>query len=174
MLVYHKEKGRMGNEKNMITSSNEFPFEYSFITENILLGTNACCVLHSEEDLIQKGVTADICLEPEKLELPSNIEISLWLSVKNSFAPTLDQLLSAVALLTLLDKEGKKVYVHSQNGHGRAPTVVAAYFVSQGTSVNDAIAKIHEKRSSIHLTETQHNLLISFEKKIHEKNTKTS
>ena len=164
----------MSNEKNMITSSHEFPFEYSLITENILLGTNACCVLHSEEDLLQKGVIADICLEPEKLALPSNVEISLWLSVKNSFAPTLDQLLSAVALITLLDKEGRKVYVHSQNGHGRAPTVVAAYFISQGMNMDDTIARIHEKRPSIHLTENQHNLLLSFKKKIHEKNMSIS
>jgi len=56
----------------------------------------------------------------------------------------------------------KKVYVHCKNGHGRAPTLVAAYFVKQGKSVDEALATIKAKRPSIHLKDIQRKTLEKF------------
>ena len=60
----------------------------------------------------------------------------------------------------------KKVYVHCQNGHGRAPTLVAAYFIKQGKQVEDAVNLIKDKRPAIHLEEVQKQALEEFSKRI--------
>ena len=47
------------------------------------------------------------------------------------------------------------MYIHCKNGHGRAPTLVAAYLTTQGMSVEEAIALIKSKRPEIHLEQSQ-------------------
>jgi len=54
--------------------------------------------------------------------------------------------------------------VHCQHGHGRAPTLVAAYLISKGNSVEEAISLIASKRSTIHINDKQKEALILFEK----------
>ena len=54
------------------------------------------------------------------------------------------------------------MYVHCKNGHGRAPTMVAAYYVSTGLSVEEAVKRIQEKRKTIHLDDSQVESLVSF------------
>jgi len=56
----------------------------------------------------------------------------------------------------------KKVYVHCQNGHGRAPTLVAAYLIRQGKTPMEAIEFIKSKRPTIHLEEVQISALETF------------
>ena len=72
-------------------------------------------------------------------------------------------LIGAKAIKTLIDNK-IKVYVHCQRGHGRSPTLVAAYFILQGMSAEEAIKKIRNKRN-IHLTKTQIKSLKIFDKK---------
>ncbi len=45
--------------------------------------------------------------------------------------------------------------MHCKNGHGRAPTMLATYFVSQGLTVKQAVAKIRKKRPEIHIETSQ-------------------
>ncbi|MBI5023033.1 MAG: dual specificity protein phosphatase family protein [Candidatus Magasanikbacteria bacterium] len=56
----------------------------------------------------------------------------------------------------------KKIYVHCKNGHGRAPTLVAAYLIRQGKSPDKAITFIKAKRPSIHLEDVQRQALVEF------------
>ena len=58
----------------------------------------------------------------------------------------------------------KKIYVHCKNGHGRAPTLVAAYFVTQGMSTDEAFAFIKKRRSTIHPNKQQVASVKEFEK----------
>jgi protein-tyrosine phosphatase len=58
----------------------------------------------------------------------------------------------------------KKVYVHCKNGHGRAPTLVAAYLVRKGQSPRDAEAFIKSRRPTIHLEDAQRKALEDFSK----------
>ncbi|KKK54244.1 hypothetical protein LCGC14_3086680, partial [marine sediment metagenome] len=46
-----------------------------------------------------------------------------------------------------------------EHGHGRSPTLVAAYFIMKGDSVGDAIERIRKKRSMIHITPKQKKAL---------------
>lgn len=139
-------------------------FDYSKITEHIFLGTNFCCKVHFNEDLLKKGITADISLEEENSENPFGVKYFLWLPTKNYHAPTQQQLLLGAVTIDLLAETGAKVYVHCKNGHGRAPTLVAAYFVSLGKTVNEAINLVKNKRPEVHLTGEQLEALKLFEK----------
>ena len=68
--------------------------------------------------------------------------------------------------LQKLVKMKKKMYVHCKNGHGRAPTMVAAYLISQGKSVDEALALIKKKRPSIHIEKVQKKALQTFLKNL--------
>jgi len=130
-------------------------FEYSQITKYIYIGTNMCCQAHFDKSLLRKGIKADISLEEKKLDRPFGIDYYLWLPTKDHQAPTLTQLRMGVAFLKEAFKQKIKCYVHCQRGHGRAPTLVAAFFVSEGMSADDAIALIKKKRPEIHPNQRQ-------------------
>jgi protein tyrosine phosphatase (PTP) superfamily phosphohydrolase (DUF442 family) len=129
--------------------------EYDYIDDGIYIGTNFCCQVHFDKGLKSEGVEADISLEGEQVDSPFGVKSYVWLPVADKTAPTLDQLDIGVDALEKLVSMSKKVYVHCKNGHGRAPTLVAAYFMNKGMSVEEAVAHIKAKRPSIHLQDVQ-------------------
>jgi len=102
-------------------------FEYDEITPQLFLGTTMCCQLHFEKELLEKGITIDISMQEEHIDAPFGVEMFSWIPVKNNTAPTQDQLRLGVSIIDNLVKEGKKAYVHCRFGHGRGPTMIAAY-----------------------------------------------
>lgn len=138
--------------------------EYNQITKHVYIGTNACYRPHFDRELLKKGVEADISLEEEKLDTPYGVRFFLWLPVKNHTAPLQEQLDFGVAALEKLAAMKKKIYVHCQNGHGRAPTLVAAYLIKKGKTVRQAIEFIKSKRPAIHLDKVQLESLNKFKK----------
>jgi len=79
--------------------------------------------------------------------------------------PTSDQLEFGVSVLEKLVLMGKKVYVHCKNGHGRAPTLVAAYLVKNGKTPEEAEMFVKAKRPPVHLEEIQREAIRNFSKK---------
>jgi len=71
-------------------------------------------------------------------------------------------LASGVAFLEQMIKHKKKVYVHCKNGHGRAPTLVAAYFTTQGMKPEKAIGFVIKRRPVVHLNKEQTTVLKRF------------
>lgn len=138
-------------------------FEYNKITDHIYLGTNQCCQMHFDTKLLNKGVKADISLEKEKVDAPYGVQYYLWLPVADKKAPTQKQLLLGAQAIDYFVTSDVKVYLHCRRGHGRSPTLAAAYFIFTGSKPNEAIQKVRKKRS-IHLTNTQIKALKSFEK----------
>lgn len=138
--------------------------EYNYIADGIYIGTNQCCRTHFDEKLKQEGIEADISLEEERVDAPFGVSFYVWLPIKNHNAPTHDQLDFGVATIEKLVSMKKKIYIHCQNGHGRAPTIVAAYFIKNGKKVDEAIDFIKTKRPSIHLEEAQKEALGEFSK----------
>jgi protein-tyrosine phosphatase len=59
-------------------------------------------------------------------------------------------------------KNKVKVYIHCKHGHGRAPTLVAAYFIAQGMSVAEALKFVKSRRPSIHPNRVQVEALKQF------------
>ncbi|MBI2012250.1 dual specificity protein phosphatase family protein [Candidatus Daviesbacteria bacterium] len=147
-------------------NNNHQLVQFNQITDLIYLGTNLCCTaIPHVKVLLDLGIKADIDLEEERQEQTPNIDTYLWLPVKDHYAPTLEQLDTGVAVIDSLVKNQKKIYIHCKNGHGRSPTLIAAYFISQGIEVNEAIEKIRSKRPEIHIRETQLEALNRFKQR---------
>ncbi len=130
-------------------------FEYSEIIDGIFIGTNQCCQMHFSKDLLKKGITADVSLEIERLDAPHGVDYYLWLPVKNHLPPSQRQFDIGVEFLKDLVARKVNVFVHCERGHGRAPTLVAAYLVSKGMALKEAVALIKKKRPAIHPNKKQ-------------------
>lgn len=137
------------------------PLDYNSITDGIYIGTNQCCETHFDEILLKKDrITADVSLEYERTDQPFGVDFYVWIPVKNHTAPTPEQLEFGVAVLEKLVAMRKKVYVHCKNGHGRAPTLAAAYLMkTKGMSPEEAEALIKSKRPAIHIEDVQREIL---------------
>lgn len=119
---------------------------YSKIEKYIYIGTNICCRKHFNE-LLNIGISADIDLEEEKMDKPSTgITVFLWLPVIDFQAPSQIKLHIAAHVIDTLVQHKQKCYVHCHQGQGRAPTVVAAYYVLKGMTVKQALDKIRKIR----------------------------
>lgn len=139
--------------------------EYNHITDGIFIGTNQCCQTHFDDKLKREGITAVISLEEDRLDAPFGVDFYLWMPVPDHVAPKRDQMELGVLILEKLVAMGKKVYVHCRNGHGRAPTLVAAHLIKKGKSPAEAENFIKSKRPSMHLDEVQRQALDDFSKK---------
>ena len=137
------------------------PVNFNQITDSIWIGNNMCCAIHNRE-LLQLGFDADIDLEENRAEEPPHTSIYLWLPTKDHMPPAMEQLTVGSAALKSLVEQHMKVYVHCKNGHGRAPTLVAAYLISKGLAVHEAIQLIKERRPAIHLWPSQVEALSRF------------
>lgn len=140
--------------------------DFSQITDDIFIGTNFCCTTHFDKRLLAKGVRADISLEDKRVDTPFGVGYFLWLPTKDKTAPTQTRLAMGADALNHLVSAGIKTYVHCKNGHGRAPTLVAAYFLLTGMGVEEAIEKIAQKRPEVHLEKPQIKALKDFKKSI--------
>ncbi|MEK7192100.1 MAG: dual specificity protein phosphatase family protein [Patescibacteria group bacterium] len=138
-------------------------FDYNEIIDAIFIGNNMCCQADFEKELLNQGVAADISLEEEKIDSPIGVDYFLWLPTKNHYAPDNKKLELGVTALDFFVKNKIKVYVHCKNGHGRAPTLVAAYFISKGMTKDQAINLLTSKRPGVHLNDKQIKALDTFE-----------
>ncbi|PCI19877.1 hypothetical protein COB64_03205 [Candidatus Wolfebacteria bacterium] len=145
-------------------------FEYNYIDDGIYIGTNQCCQTHFNEMLLKEGITSDFSLEKDKIDQPFGADYYIWVPIENHTAPTQKQLDFSVETLDRLVKSKDKVYLHCQNGHGRAPTIAVAYFIkTRDMSVDDAIAFVKDKRPTMHIADTQKNALQEYYKRVHKK-----
>ncbi len=138
--------------------------DYNYITDGIYMGSNQCCVLGLAEVLKKEGITVDISLEEIRVDQPFGVEAYLWLPTPDHTPPTQDQLMLGAMTLVTLVKQGKKVYVHCKNGHGRATTLVTAYLLMTGKTLEDSVNIIKEHRPTIHLQDSQLSFLDEFQK----------
>jgi protein-tyrosine phosphatase len=115
--------------------------------------------------LLKKGITADISLEYSRVDIPLGVDYYLWLPTKDHFPPPKERLLTGALFLKHLADKKVKTYIHCRFGHGRAPTLVAAYLILTGMTPTEAIAVIKKKRPVVHLTDRQLKALQKFYKK---------
>ncbi|PIR94055.1 hypothetical protein COT97_03355 [Candidatus Falkowbacteria bacterium CG10_big_fil_rev_8_21_14_0_10_39_11] len=140
-------------------------FKFNKINDQIYLGTNFCCQMHFDQSLLKKGITADISMESERLDQPRGVKAFLWLPTRDHTAPAMDKLMVGVKTIAEMLNQGLKVYIHCKNGHGRAPTMTAAYLIYSGLSVPVAISLIKKKRPEVHLEKVQLDRLKQFAKR---------
>lgn len=136
--------------------------EYNQITDYIYIGTNQCCQINVAQELLQEGIRAIVSLEEDRSDTPFGVDYYLWLPTTNDKAPTQAQLNVGVAAITELVRSKQKTYVHCMLGHGRAPTLVAAYLISTGLTVDQAVAQVVARRPVVHLNDAQRGALQEF------------
>ena len=136
-----------------------YVFNYNQITEYIYIGNNQCCHLKLDELLIKEDIYADLSLEELLVDNPVGAKAFLWIPIKNNSAPDNYQIKLTTDFIRTNINMSKKIYVHCQNGHGRAPTIVIAYLMSTGKSFSEACSLVKEKRPEIHLDVVQEKFL---------------
>ena len=136
-------------------------FDYSQITDQIYIGSDFCkggvCLLHGEE-FKKLGIQIEINLSQENNELPpKDMGVGyVWLPVADGYAPSLAQLSIGTSVMHEAINAGKKVYIHCRNGHGRSPTLIAAYLIRhKKMSLEEALKLIYEKRPESHVEDSQ-------------------
>ncbi|MDD5039823.1 MAG: dual specificity protein phosphatase family protein [Patescibacteria group bacterium] len=123
--------------------------EYSKIEKYIYIGTTICCKKHFN-DLLKLGIRADIDLQEEKLDHPSGVELFLWLPTHDFTCPSILQLTIGSHFISQTVESKKKCYIHCKAGSGRAPVLVAAYYIMRyGISPEQAVHRINKKRPSV-------------------------
>ena len=130
------------------------------VDDYIFLGSNLCCDMHA-----QKLYAEDIQVEIDLQVVPQHalsVSSVLWIPTPDGEAPTVDQLFTATGVLTDAVERQQAVYVHCRHGHGRAPTVVAAYYITRGQTVNEAVAFVASQRPEIHIGAAQRQQLEAF------------
>lgn len=140
---------------------------WSKITDYIYIGTNKCCqAKRFAKELLKEGIEADISLEEWRVDAPFGVQYYLWLPVKNHAAPTPLQFKIGVVMIEKLTQAKKKVYIHCEKGHGRAPTLVAAYLMSKEKELEEAIEFLKSKRPGTFIHPKQMVSLKKFQKSL--------
>jgi len=158
-------------DKDNPNLEKEYILEYSEITENIYLGSDLCsprvCKLH-EPEFRKLGVTVEISLTAELKDTPTNnVAIYCWIPVEDKHAPSPDQFDFGTSVINEALLQKRKIYIHCRLGHGRSPTMLAAYFIRfQKTTPENALNLIKEKRPEVHLIEEQVEALNRYQRKL--------
>lgn len=139
--------------------------DYDQISPLIFIGTNTCCTTHFAKELLEKGVRADISLEETRVDMPLGVDFYVWLPTADHAAPSPEKLAFGVDALRFFVDHKIPCYVHCKNGHGRAPTLVAAYLIKERKmSVDEAVAVVRNHRSGAHIEPEQMRALADFER----------
>lgn len=142
------------------------PYErFSKITPHIWLGGQPQVSRFSE--LERRGIGAIVNMRSEfsyPVETKWGDMRQLHLPTTDNTAPSLEHLKEGVAFIQEAVEQDESVYVHCWSGLGRGPTMVAAYFVSEGMKPAEAWDRIRRVRPFIRPTETQRQQLEMFAK----------
>lgn len=115
--------------------------------------------------LEQEGIDAviNMRIEFDNAEHGLVPEHYLHLPTVDDDAPTMEHLAQGVAFCEQIIANGGKVYIHCKGGIGRAPTMAAAYFISQGMTRDEALQLIRQSRPFIKVMPPQMEQLAAFE-----------
>ncbi len=107
--------------------------------------------------LAARGITAVINMRAEFDDRQAGIAPPryLYLATVDDHAPALAQLEEGAGFIADEIARGGGVYVHCGSGVGRAPTMVAAYLVRSGLTLDEAWARIRQARPFVRPTPVQ-------------------
>jgi hypothetical protein len=111
------------------------------------------------------GVVGDVNLRVEFDDAEHGLALAEYchLPTIDDDAPTIEHLQQGAAFMQRVIADGGQVYVHCAGGVGRAPTMAAAYLITQGYSLDDAVALIKKTRPFIRIMPPQWEQLKHFE-----------
>ena len=114
----------------------------------------------------QLGLTAIVNMRKKSVHKNGSIKNIhyLHLPTPDRKAPSMENLKKGVKFIKNEIDNGGKVYVHCAAGEGRGPTMAAAYLISTGLTLEDALETIKKIRKFIKPTSPQIKRLKEFEK----------
>ncbi|MDH4138277.1 MAG: dual specificity protein phosphatase family protein [Anaerolineae bacterium] len=137
--------------------------KYSRITPEIYIGPQYRRA--GKRKLLRTGINGSVNMRIEFDDAVRGLALEHYchLPTVDDHAPTLDDLHQGVAFIHKVTTGGGKVYIHCGGGIGRAPTMAAAYFISQGLRLDEAIRLIKKSRPFIKMMPAQTEQLKRFE-----------
>lgn len=135
---------------------------YSEITPQLFLGGQYS--RRGFSILKKRGITGIVSMRMKaKKDLPDIGTMHfLHLPTKDWHAPSIKHLKQGSKFIRKELENGGKVYVHCASGEGRGPTMVAAYLISTGLTVDDALKQIAAVRKFIRPNKEQVGRLKEF------------
>ena len=143
---------RVGERARNFTSGKP-QYKYSQLAPRVYLGGKYRSSAYKQ--FKRWGVTGVINMRSsEPVPAPKGFEI-LQLKTPDWNAPSIESLTRGVEFATKQIKDGGGIYIHCRQGEGRGPTMAAAYLVSQGLTVDEALDHIKKSRPMAHPNKTQ-------------------
>lgn len=135
---------------------------FSRVTPQLFVGAQFNAA--GKHTLTTWGITGSVNLRAEWDDATRNLAFAryCYLPTEDGEAPTLSQLETGVAFIQQTIETDGKVYIHCRSGVGRAPTLAAAYLVSRGHALTDALQLIQKVRPFIQVTPAQLDRLRQF------------
>lgn len=148
--------------RGMPKLTGRIPLRYSQVTDAIFVGPQYG--KQGKRQLEQAGVQSSVNLRTEFDDAAHGLALAhyLHLPTVDETPPALEDLQTAAEFIQARVAAGDKVYIHCAGGVGRAPTTAAAYFISQGMSVEAALQLIEQARPFIDLLPAQRAQLAVF------------
>ncbi len=114
--------------------------------------------------MLDFGITAIVNMRRRHCDYAQGIagDRYLQLATSDNTPPGVDDLIRGAEFIADEINRGGKVYVHCAVGCGRAPTMTAAFLISNGDSPEQALARIRAVRPFINLTKRQRIVLDDF------------
>lgn len=115
--------------------------------------------------LEREGITGCVNMRIEKDDAALGLALRqyLYLPTIDDDAPKTEHLDQGAAFIRQEIEAGGKVYIHCGAGVGRAPTMAAAYLISEGRTLDEALALIRKVRPFIAITPPQMEALKRYE-----------
>jgi protein-tyrosine phosphatase len=132
------------------------------ITPNLFLGGQYH--IRRLSTLKELGVTGIVNMRTTPVRKTDPDIRILQLPTPDQHAPTLSDLKKGIAFIKEEVNNGGKVYIHCRAGEGRGPTMVIAYLISTGMTLDDAIKLIKKIRTFINPSRPQIERLKEVEK----------
>ena len=128
---------------------------YSRVTPQIYVGPQFNKL--GKRALERAGISAVVNLRVEFDDAAHGLALGQYchLPTVDDDAPAVAHLEEGVDFIAGVVQGGGRVYIHCKAGVGRAPTMAAAYFLSQGMTLDEAIALIKQARPFITITPPQ-------------------
>jgi protein-tyrosine phosphatase len=144
------------------------PLRWSKITPQVYLGPQYGSA--GLAGLRRAGINASVSLRHEYDDAQYGLTLAdySYLPTVDNTAPTMEHLDEGVAFIKRMVEDGKIVYVHCGSGVGRSPTVVAAYLIGQGKTMEEAVEQIRQVRPFIRILPEQLERLREYETHVRE------
>lgn len=117
--------------------------------------------------LEREGIHGCVNMRVEKDDAAFGLALKQYLHLPtiDDDAPSVEHLDQGAEFIRQQIAGGGKVYIHCGAGVGRAPTMAAAYLISEGKTLDEALALIRKVRPFISITPPQMEALQRYEQR---------